>query len=349
MSKSIKTTTTTEVLEALEVVSPIVHQRKDIIIAQANALTQARYDFSLIEKRAVYFIINEVRKQFIERIDGQRTLFDNLVIHIGTSFLSREDELREIYDALRRLRKKSVWVTDANQVLEVGFINYFEHEFHKSYIELEVSHKILPYLVELASHFTAYSLTVAISLKAKYSQRFYEYCSQYEHNDTNPFNAHSGYFYVTLNDLRRKLMLEDAYPRYALLKKRVIEPARKELKALYDEGQCNLYFEYTEDKYGRSIDKLHFYVYSKDSKKKPDNAKVLIDQIYFIRQWLTSWLAAKRRPKNLIWIDRVISHLNLNPTLIPKLYKRLAKLKTDDPKKNHAALARHIIEEDFLP
>jgi len=36
----------------------------------------------------------------------------------------------------------------------------------------------------------------------------------------------------------------------------------------------------------------------------------------------------------------------LHPDLITKLYKRIAKLKKDEPSKKHAALARHIIDED---
>jgi plasmid replication initiation protein len=167
-----------------------LHKNKDVTLAQANALTQARYDFSVVEKRAVYFIIQEVRRQFIDRIDGQKNLFDNLIVRIKTVGLTNADmELRDVYDALVRLRKKSIYIKNAEHVLEVGFINYFHHQCREPYLEVEVSHKILPYLVELASHFTTYSLTVAIALRGKYSQRFYEYCSQFELSDADPKNA----------------------------------------------------------------------------------------------------------------------------------------------------------------
>ena len=36
-------------------------ENKPIMLAQANALTQARYDFNPIEKRCLYQIIREVR------------------------------------------------------------------------------------------------------------------------------------------------------------------------------------------------------------------------------------------------------------------------------------------------
>jgi plasmid replication initiation protein len=323
---------------------------KGLMLAQSNVLTQARYDFTVVEKRAVYCIIKEVRTQFIDNTDGQKTIFDNLIVRINTESLTNaEIRLSEVYGALVRLRKKSILIEDETQILEVGFINYFHHKKREPYLEVEVSHKVLPYLVELASHFTTYSLVVAISLKAKYSQRFYEYCSQFEHSDTDPNNKNSGYFYMTIQDLRRKLMLENMYPRYALLKKYILDVAQKELKTLYDEGQCNLYFEYKEEKRGRSIDKLHFFIYSKDSKKVVIDAKDILDQVYYIRIWLETWLSAKKRPKNKAWVDKVIRHINLNADLIPKLYKRLSKLQKENPNENNAAIARHIIEEDFLP
>lgn len=37
------------------------------MLAQANALTQARYDFNPIEKRCLYQIIREVRRLFIRQ------------------------------------------------------------------------------------------------------------------------------------------------------------------------------------------------------------------------------------------------------------------------------------------
>jgi plasmid replication initiation protein len=322
---------------------------RDVTLAQSNMLTQSRYDFSVVEKRAIYFIISEVRKQFIDKTDGQRDLFENLVVRIQTGNLTKADmELKEVYGALKRLRAKSIWIEDEKQILEVGYINYFKHVKREPYLEVEVSKMILPYLVELAAQFTTYSLTVAISLKAKYSQRFYEYCSQYEFNDQDPNHEYSGYFFATVKDMRRKMMLEDMYPRYALFKKYVIDTAQKELKMLYEKEQSNLYFEYKEEKYGRTVDKLHFYVYSRNMKKMVVGAKNLMDLTYYIKLWLETWLAAKKRPKNQQWINDVMNKLNLRPDNIPKLYKRLEKLKKEEPAKNHAALARHIIEEDYM-
>lgn len=310
----------------------------EITLAQANSLTQARYNFTVIEKRAVYFIIKEVRKQFVDSDTGQKDLFDDLVVHIKTEDLQKSDSsLRDIYKSLQSLRRKSIWLEDESRILEVGFINYFEHKKKEPLLEVQVSRKILPYLVELAKEFTTYSLTVAISLRTKYAQRFYEYCSQFEN---------TGFFVITPEKLREKLMLGDTYPRWSLVQKKVIDIAQKELREAFEEKQCDLHFTYKLEKAGRTVTHIKFFIHS-DKTKKGEEMK-LDDFVYHIRTWLSTWLATDKRPKNKLWVDSVIRHIQLNPDLIPKLYKRLKKLAIDEPSKNHAPLARHIIEEDYL-
>lgn len=311
---------------------------QEITLAQANALTQARYDFTVVEKRAVYFIIKEVRRQFVDNRNGQKDLFSDLIVRIKTDDLQKSDmELKEVYKSLKNLRRKSIWIEDSERVLEVGYINYFEHKKREPHLEVQVSHKILPYLVELAEQFTTYSLTVAISLRTKYSQRFYEYCSQFKN---------SGFFTISVKELREKLELGDKYPRYALLKEKVLDVAHKELKDLFDKGQCDLKFEYSEhEKSGRTVERLKIVIIQKEEQESKPN---LDDMLYHIKAWLSLWLNAKQRPKNKAWIDKVVKHLQLKPDDIETLYERLVSMQKKEANTSFAALSRHIIEEDFL-
>ena len=144
-------------------------------------------------------------------------------------------------------------------------------------------------------------------------------------------------------------MLGDAYPRWSLLQKYVLEVAQKELQQAFEAKQCNLYFTYKPEKSGRTVTQIKFFIHSDGKTKSPDDALKLDDCVYHIRTWLSMWLAADKRPKNKRWIDGVIKHIQLNPDLVPQLYQRLNKLVKEEPGRNHAALARHIIEEDFLP
>ena len=62
-------------------------ENNKIIIAQANALTQSRYDFNVIEKRCLYQIIREVRRLYIDSNTGQRDLFDNMCLTLTPTML----------------------------------------------------------------------------------------------------------------------------------------------------------------------------------------------------------------------------------------------------------------------
>jgi plasmid replication initiation protein len=311
---------------------------KDTFLVQSNILTTARYDFTKVEKRAVYFIINEVRKQFIETPRGQRNIFDNLIVKMTTESLQKSDSnLQDIYKALKSLRRKSITYEDDNRYFEVGYINYSDHQKGKGIVEVEVSKLILPHLVELAEQYTSYSLMIAISLRTKYTQRFYELCSQWRS---------TGFLTLKIDDLRVMFMIEDKYNRYALVKKNVIDVAQKELKECFDKGECDLYFTYKEEKKGSSVNGLKIVIITKEN--QPSEIK-LDDAVYLIRTWLNSWFETKIKPKNKVWVEKVIKHIQLNADLIPKLHTRLLKLQQEENIKSLPATARHIIEEDYMP
>ena len=247
---------------------------KNIKLYQSNVLTQARYELSVMEKRAVYLIIKEVRRKFVLTDEGQRDLFDDLIIYLNRNELDESSNKNGdlMYKSLTQLRKRDITINDNDFFLNVGFINYSEHKKGEGKIQIQVSNKILPYLVELSKEYTEYSLTVAISLKSQWSQRFYEYCSQFKN---------TGGFKVSINDLREKLKIENKYEKYASLKKRVIETAQKELKDLYEKGQCDLYFNYSETKMGRSVTDLTFKIIS----RTPGEEILSDEDIDYIVRW----------------------------------------------------------------
>lgn len=310
-----------------------------VLIAQSNALTQARYDFSKVEKRALYVIISEVRKQFIDNQGGQRNLFDDMIIDIPTKSLLKSDtQLRDTYTALRSLRRKDIIFEDEKSVICVGYIDYFEHVKHTENIRVQVSKKLLPHLVQLAEQFTTYSITVALSLKNKYSQRFYEYCSQFKN---------TGFMVINISDLRDKLAIDEKYPRWALLKKNVIDPAQVELQRLFEKNECDLYFTYTEVRSGRTVERIEVKIITTEVIQAKNELKPE-DLLFHIKKNLDAWLYTSRRPKNKEYVKKVITFLQLNPQHIESMYNRFEKLIRDEPTTNHAALARHIIEEDYL-
>lgn len=316
-------------------------KKQDITLYQANPLTESRYEFSPTEKNAFYMVIRQVRKNNVER-EPPRTEFENMKVQISTSDLVQitdKDHTERARKALRALRDKAIEFEDKEgNWLYCGFINQARWVAKKQVYEVEVSSDLMPYLVQLASQYTEYSLLVAMSLKGKHSQRFYELCSQYKNR---------GVFGKTVQQLKEMFMLEDKYPLLPLFKQKVINTAQKEIKSFYDQGQCDLWFEYSQDGKG---DNAHFtfYVHTKEEekrKKAQKNAPAWDDMFKQKRGIITILRAVIKNDKK--FIERVDKQLDLQTEDITPIYNKLLSLTTDFKGADLAKLTRWVLSTDY--
>lgn len=306
------------------------------VIAQSNELTKAKYDFDVIEKRIIYILIAHIRQQFVDQ-HGTRTLFDNLVVNIGTEQLRKcNDNLNRVYDKAKKLRERTILINDNEKFLSVGYINYAKHIKNKPYMEFEVSKEILPYLVELAKNFTTYSLSVAISLRSIYSQRFYELCSQYKSK---------GYFFISIDELKEMLKIEDKYKDFAQLNNKVISVAESELKELYDKGQSDIYFTWKpRSKEGKKIVSLDFIIHQNETIKNEEEGLSVEDYITHIKLFLQQLY-----PRDAKYQVRIIDYIKHDYNKAREISEKIsAKAKEYHNKPNDMArILRFAFKEDF--
>lgn len=314
---------------------------QDIVLSQDNALTTARYKFDLIEKRALYSIIRNIRAQYIESENGRRDLFDDLIITISEGELAEcgdKSKMQNIYDALKRLKNRSITIDNEKIWLSIGFVNYVKHIKDRSYFEVQVSKEILPYYVELAKNFTSYSMTVAIALKSTFSQRLYELCCQYRK---------AGFFFYTVEKLREMFMLENKYPRSFDFKKWVLETPAKELKKLYDAGQCDLYFEFEpKSREGKEVIEYKFYVRTRENERKTQLEYESVKQaIIYIGNTLSMFSKGDKG-----YVRRVVNAMQLRPEIAVQVAQKIQKKYNqyiDKPARQIGAIIRVCLMEDF--
>ena len=308
-----------------------------ITIAQDNALTNSKQPFSVIEKRCLYQVIYEVRKTHIDNGScGTKDLFENMFVRMTASSLQRlGDEVKDVYKALKSLRKKEIEIeTDSEWVL-TSWILEARHDKKSNMYEVLVSRSIMPYLVELAKNFTAYDLTVAIALKSTYSQRFYELCNQYK-------NRNNRTFFLTVDHMRDMFCLGNKYQGGSDFRKRVLEIAQKELKELYEQGQCDLYFEYApKEKEGRRVISYFFFIHTK-SEEKPVDCKIVDDCVRRITQILKIFF-----PRDKKFVVRVINAVKKRPDIAFDLVDKLEKKVLDYEKSEIPPIIRFVLSEDF--
>lgn len=314
-----------------------MEENKQIMLAQDNVLTQSKQNFRVIEKRCLYKIIHEVRKQYIDTNSGQKDLFGDMNLEIKSSELAQlGDETKDVYNALRSLRKKDIEIENEDTWVSTSWILQAKHDKKRDMYSVKVSGDIMPYLVELAANFTTYDLTVAISLKSTYSQRFYEFCSQYKNRENKTF-------FFSVEKLREMLVLEGKYPITYDFQKRVIEVAKKELKEAYDNGQCDLWFEYAvKDTEKRKILSYFFFVHTREDEERQLDYQSVEECIIRITNILNSFF-----PRDKKFVKRVQTEIRLRPEIAMELAYKLDKKVLDYDRKDIPPIIRFVLNQDY--
>jgi len=309
-------------------------------IAQSNELTMGRYEFSVIEKRCMYFVISEVRRLYIESNEGQKDLFDNMTLRVPPERLRNlGDEIKDVYNALKRLKNKAIEIENENEWVYTSWILQAKHEKKKDVYIIDVSREILPYLVELATNFTSYDLTVALSLRSVYSQRMYEICNQYK-------NRANKTFFLDVEKLKYMLKLEElkSYENVYELKRKVLEVAQKELQNLFELGQSDLYFTYRpKETNKRKIVSFFFDIVTKQTEEQIkldfQNTQAQIARILSISKEFIK--------KDAKYITRIQNALMLNPNNALDVLEKLNKIVNNYSKEDIPRLIHFVLKEDF--
>jgi len=307
---------------------------KPVTIAQSNALTNARYSFTLYQKRFLYYIIKEVRRLYVESNNGNRTLFGNMYLTITPEQLKECGKTSQVFREAAELREKTIYINRGVEEVAVGWINYVKRNKKSGIYEVEVSKEIMPEIVELAEKFHTYELTVALSLKSVYSQRIYEICSQYK-------NYQNGYFFFEIETLHKMFKLPKSYLDFNLLKERVLNVAQRELKELYDKDECDLYFNYrVKDKKGKKVISIEFSVITRE--RESEKQYSLDDAIFFVRTYIAPIFKRDKR-----FIDRIVQFIRLNPSFSAMLVGKITEKINKYPIKDQPAIIRYVLSEDF--
>jgi plasmid replication initiation protein len=318
-------------------------EKQILPIRQPNVVTQARYDYTRMEKRIVYFIIKQLQ-QYMATGLAQETIFNDLVFQLPIGQLLEKPDSKnhkEIRKAIKSLRSKDFEIIDPEDPEEgdwaiFGFINYAKYFKKQQLLEVQVSKLIMPFLCELAKGYTAYSLTVAISLKSVYSQRFYEFCNQWK--DT-------GKWYISLQELKEILKLESQYELYGDFKRKVLEVARQELTERVEDGSCDVWFNYEEKKKNRKVDEFVFTIYWKDKQTRKPQTN---DELQYVANILKAIFPLE---KQKAFVTKALDEL-FRKNQLGLFTKRLQELEDQalnerKPLYDFGGLIRHILEHDY--
>jgi plasmid replication initiation protein len=224
----------------------------NVLITKSNYLVEAGYKLSLNEQRLILSAISKLdaRKQIPESNDFEITAND----FSKTFNLPIKQAYEVLEDASNRLYERDIKTFDRTENSRTRFrwvdcVKYWDGE---AKVTLSFSSRIIPYLTLLHKQFTTYELNQISQLKTAYAIRLYELLVQFLKTEER---------YLSLKRLRELLELENLYPRFFDIKKRIIEPSIKNINE-----STNLIVEWDVVKKGRVITGLMF-VFQKTPQK----------------------------------------------------------------------------------
>lgn len=311
---------------------------KKIMLVQPNKVTNARYNYSEREENILTLIIGELQDCMSRNISMQTDLFNMPIVQIDVGEAGTVNK-RDYVSASKELMRKVIdfdWKDqDGQEVNTAATLLVAVHNYKNTrHIRLTLNKWAIPYLLYWGSGVggTFFNKTLALTITGQYSKRLYKFCHQWRE---------VGYRGMTLKEFKKMMMIEKKYSRTNDLKKRVLDSAREELKAMTD-----IYFDYTlEAVNSRGVNYIHFHIKTNNKKLPPSKKNEMYTTVYSMLN-LVFPVTNSSRSRDLC--DQFAE----DTETLEKVYFRFKKLRDDmfygnKSKVDTIKLIRHILKTDY--
>ncbi len=230
------------------------------LIVSSNSLIEAKYNFSLWQKRIFVFMVNQIQ---VQDKDFRLMRFNIKDIMNFFQVKSKEDYriIRQVPEDLYNVSMKTPYISaEGNKRWkEVRVISQYtrpeDMAENNAYIELKFNDDLKPHLIQLRELFTKYEIKYIIGLRSVYSFRIYEILKSR--------SFLKGVKEISVDELKEVLDVEDKYKLYADFKRKIVMQAQKELTAF-----CDITFTIKEKKQGKKVTSLEFTIHPNVPKNK---------------------------------------------------------------------------------
>lgn len=278
-------------------------------IRQHNAITTARYEMSAMEMDIVFALLARLTKN-----DKPGTIYPLRVQELE-QLTGREWNYGRLGPAVEALVGRCYHIEDSNSWLKVTMLASAKYLKGHGIIELEISERLRPYLIDLKSNFTSYRLQSVLSLSSKYAKRVYELASQWKDvGETKTYTLESFKYMLSLKDPAGKE--PEQYMQVSALKKFVLDVAVEQINEHTD-----LHISYELIKQGRSYHAVRFFVAPERPKQLPIPFELDAED--------AKTLSARRNLETLGIKDAgLVKQILTTPTLLAALFEFMYKHKT---------------------
>lgn len=219
-----------------------------LTVYKSNAVIEAGYKLSLNELRILLACIAQIdsRKELLVSDKFELSAKDFAVLFE----VSEDRAYHALSEVAQVLLKRYITIEnpfpdkpniDKLQTHWVSAIYYMKKE---GKIALSFSYELIPYLSDLKGKFTKYELKYIGKMTSIYAIRLYEFLMQWKT---------TGKREIEIGWLKKQFQLDESYSRIDNLKRRVIDPAVKDINE-----HSNFFVQWEQRKTGRAVTHLIF-------------------------------------------------------------------------------------------
>lgn len=216
-------------------------------VIKANELIQHRtHMLSVQEQKIILFLISQLKP---DQKEFEYQTFDIIDFCEACGIdASQGKNYADLRKSVQTLSDKSMWVIGQETDTLMRWISNAKIEKGQGKIEIRFDEEMKPFLLELKNRYTQFDLIYTLTMRSKYSVRLYEILKSYEKIGAP----------VQLSLDRFQQLIGSEYGRWQDIKRRIVEPAIKEINEVGD-----LRVLYTTKKKGKAIVGITFSVIPK--------------------------------------------------------------------------------------
>lgn len=206
----------------------IDRNKNAVSITQDNQLIEASYKLSLNEKRLLMLGMSKLDPRHFPRTGAE---FELTVEEWRERFPQDETPWRALQRAAKKMMRRYVTFHPRTGVVkDINWFDSVEYVEGEGRIKVIFTMSITTRLQGVFEQFTKLNLLQVSRLNSFHSIRLYELVSQFRK---------TGYRRISLDDFKNSMSCADSYPRIKDLKRRVLNPALKEINEKADfEVEC---------------------------------------------------------------------------------------------------------------
>ncbi len=237
--------------------------KNNLTVYKSNKVVEAGYKLSLNEQRLILCCIAKVNSSKpLSALECFEVTGKEFAQHFKISEGKAYQTLKEVSE---QLFERYVIIDNPNpkdktlKYTRTRWISAINYHSDAGKVSLMFSPLMIPYLSELTGQFTFYQLNKISGMSSIYGIRLYELLMQWKSVGTRE---------IEIEWLKQQFELDDSYNRIFNLKKRVIDPAVKDINE-----HSNYTVEWTQRKTGRRVTHLTF-IFDEKAAKKPSKPRI---------------------------------------------------------------------------